>query len=280
LTLSCPEDLPVLETDATKLRQVLLNLLSNATKFTSRGSITVRALVRPPDAPPDTQELVVTVSDTGIGIAPERMGQLFQPFTQATASTARLYGGTGLGLALSRHLCEMLGGSIQLESELGRGTTVTVRLPLRLARDTALARDTTPAPVESRGAIVAPGMQPLLVLGIDGDQGRALQLQHAFAQEAITLVPALNATEGLQLARDLRPDALLLDAALRDAEGERLLDRIKDDPELAGLPVILLDSAYQALASEPVRAQALIEALKAVQAQPVGSVAATNGEEQ
>jgi CheY-like chemotaxis protein len=123
-------------------------------------------------------------------------------------------------------------------------------------------------------------MQPLLVLGIDGDQGRALQLQHAFAQEAITLVPALNATEGLQLARDLRPDALLLDAALRDAEGERLLDRIKDDPELAGLPVILLDSAYQALASEPVRAQALIDALKAVQAQPVGSVAATNGEEQ
>jgi signal transduction histidine kinase len=124
-----------LHTDATKLKQILLNLLGNAAKFTENGVVTLAAQAAPV-ADGDVgaaAQVVFRVSDTGIGMTPEQVGRLFQPFTQAEASTAKTYGGTGLGLAISRHFAEMMGGAVEVESEPGRGTRFVVRLPVEVA---------------------------------------------------------------------------------------------------------------------------------------------------
>ena len=109
-----------------RLRQALLNLMSNANKFTERGTITIEAR----QGQDDNRDCVsIAVTDTGIGMTPEQMGKLFQEFSQADASTTRKYGGTGLGLAISKRFCQMMGGDITVESEPGHGSTFTIRLP-------------------------------------------------------------------------------------------------------------------------------------------------------
>jgi signal transduction histidine kinase len=109
-----------------RLRQAMLNLMSNANKFTERGTITVDARQGQENG---RDWVTIAVADTGIGMTPEQMGKLFQEFSQADASTTRKYGGTGLGLAISKRFCQMMGGDIRVESEPGRGSTFTIRLP-------------------------------------------------------------------------------------------------------------------------------------------------------
>jgi signal transduction histidine kinase len=123
LVLEVDPALGFLRTDATKLRQVMLNLLGNANKFTEGGTLTVSAWR-------EGGEARFRVQDTGIGMTPDQMARVFQAFAQGDGSTARRYGGTGLGLMLSRRLCELLGGTLTLESEAGRGTTLTAVLPI------------------------------------------------------------------------------------------------------------------------------------------------------
>jgi signal transduction histidine kinase len=127
LVVHCPDDIGAMHADPLRVRQVVLNLLSNACKFTEQGEVTLAAA---PDRVDGTDWLEITVSDTGIGMTPEQTEKLFQEFTQADESMTRKYGGTGLGLAISRRLCRMMGGDIGLTSTLGEGTTCTVRLPL------------------------------------------------------------------------------------------------------------------------------------------------------
>jgi PAS domain S-box-containing protein len=129
LEVRCRDDLGTVTSDAIRIRQVLLNLLGNARKFTKQGSVTLEANREPPDRPGAPDSIVLRVSDSGIGMTPEQVGKLFEAFAQAEASTASQYGGTGLGLAISRRLCRMMGGNITVESEMGKGSTFTVRLP-------------------------------------------------------------------------------------------------------------------------------------------------------
>jgi signal transduction histidine kinase len=112
--------------DQMRLRQALLNLMSNANKFTECGTITIDAGQRQQDG---RDWITLAVTDTGIGMTPEQMSKLFQEFAQASSSTASKYGGTGLGLAISKRFCQMMGGDITVESEPGRGSTFTIRLP-------------------------------------------------------------------------------------------------------------------------------------------------------
>ena len=126
--LDCPADIGDFDTDLVKVKQVLFNLLSNSAKFTEEGSITL-AIVRRPD----TLEFAVT--DTGIGMTADQIERLFEAFSQADVSTTRKYGGTGLGLALSRSFCRMLGGDVTVSSQLGVGSTFTVTLPLHMESD-------------------------------------------------------------------------------------------------------------------------------------------------
>jgi len=144
LETRCPEDVRTMYADLTKVRQALFNLLSNAAKFTERGTITltvaretqgggdgaaVGAGLALPSPKPSGEWVTFAVADTGIGMTPEQQARLFVAFSQAEATTSRKYGGTGLGLAISRHFCRLMGGDITVESESGRGSTFTIRLP-------------------------------------------------------------------------------------------------------------------------------------------------------
>ena len=130
LEVHCPADLGMMKADQTKVRQTLFNLLSNASKFTEKGAITLRVSRPALNSQPSTLNFVV--SDTGIGMTPEQLGKLFQAFEQADKSTSKKFGGTGLGLVLSRKFCQLMGGNITVTSEVGKGSTFAVMLPARV----------------------------------------------------------------------------------------------------------------------------------------------------
>ena len=145
LTVECPDGLGAMCSDLTKVRQALYNLLSNAAKFTERGEITLTAAREQgagerEGAGGAGDWLVFRVADTGIGMTPAQLGRLFEAFTQAEASTTRRFGGTGLGLALTRHFCRLLGGEVTVESAPGAGSTFTVRLPAAVPQPGAVGR--------------------------------------------------------------------------------------------------------------------------------------------
>jgi signal transduction histidine kinase len=126
LAIDCPADIGTIHADQTRFRQSLLNLANNANKFTEKGTVTIAANQGHENG---RDWIILAVADTGIGMTPEQMGKLFQEFSQASSATASKYGGTGLGLAISRRFCQMMGGDITVESEPGRGSTFTIRLP-------------------------------------------------------------------------------------------------------------------------------------------------------
>jgi signal transduction histidine kinase len=126
VAVHCAADMGTMHADQMRLRQALLNLMSNANKFTERGAINIDGRQGQENG---RDWITLAVADTGIGMTPEQMGRLFQEFSQASSTTASKYGGTGLGLAISRRFCQMMGGDITVESEPGRGSTFTIRLP-------------------------------------------------------------------------------------------------------------------------------------------------------
>ncbi len=207
--------------DAQKLRQCLLNLLSNASKFTDKGTITL-------DVHHDGERIVFAVSDTGIGMTPEQMAKLFQPFAQADASTSRKYGGTGLGLALTKTFCEMMGGEVQVTSEIGRGSTFSVRLPVAPP-----ARTETQPPPSVRSE-----QRPILV--IDDDPATQELMGRSLRKEGFPVVSALSGDEGLRLARELQPAAITLDIVMPGMDGLKVLETLEADPETRGIPVIII----------------------------------------
>ena len=227
--VECPPGVGAMRADLTKLRQALFNLLSNACKFTERGTVSL-VVTRQASAEGDT--IVFAVSDTGIGMTPEQMTRLFEEFGQADASTTRRYGGTGLGLALSRRLCRMMGGDIMVASEAGRGSTFTIRLP---AEVTETKRDPRPpAPREPAPA----GASAVLV--IDDDAAVRDLMARFLGKEGFRIVTAASGEEGLRLARELRPDVITLDVLMPGMDGWSVLAALKADAELADIPVVML----------------------------------------
>jgi CheY-like chemotaxis protein len=178
----------------------------------------------------------MAVSDTGIGQTPEQMGKLFQEFVQADASTTRKYGGTGLGLAISRRFCQMMGGDIAVASELGRGSTFTIRLPAEFGavHPAAAVREAAAA----RSSTAASGAPTVLV--VDDDPTVREVIERHLTREGFAVVTASGGQEGLRLARELHPAAVTLDVMMPDLDGWTVLAAIKGDPELADIPVILV----------------------------------------
>jgi CheY-like chemotaxis protein len=217
-----------MHTDLTKVRQAIFNLLSNACKFTDHGTVTL-AVRR--DVEPDCDWITVVVSDTGIGMTPEQMERLFQDFSQAEAATTRRYGGTGLGLALSRRLCRMMGGDITAASAPGRGSTFTIRLPATVTEPVAGA---VSAPPDG-----APGVAGT-VLVIDDEATVRDLMQRFLARQGFRVVAAATGEEGLRLARELEPDAITLDVMMPGLDGWAVLAALKGDPAVADIPVVML----------------------------------------
>jgi signal transduction histidine kinase len=139
LVVQCADNLGTMRADLTKVRQALFNLLSNACKFTKQGTVALEVRRQAADG---AEWITFRVRDTGIGMTPAQMGRLFQTFSQAEASTARQYGGTGLGLAITKRFCQMMGGDVTVESELGQGATFTIRLPTEVTAANATLRTT------------------------------------------------------------------------------------------------------------------------------------------
>jgi CheY-like chemotaxis protein/anti-sigma regulatory factor (Ser/Thr protein kinase) len=233
LVVNCLPAIGAMRADQTRVRQALLNLTSNANKFTERGTVTIDVR-RMPEAGRDW--ITIGVTDTGIGMTPEQMGRLFQEFVQADASTTRKYGGTGLGLAISRRFCQMMGGDITVASELSRGSTFTIRLPAEVL-------GAQPIPVtrsEPTSRAVAPAAASPDVLVVDDDPTVRDVTERFLTREGFSVVTADGGREGLRLARELHPAAVTLDVMMPDLDGWTVLAAIKGDPLLADIPVILM----------------------------------------
>jgi signal transduction histidine kinase/CheY-like chemotaxis protein len=229
IEVRCDEATGAMRADLTKVRQTLFNLLSNACKFTDHGTVTLRVDSEVVDG---ADWLRFAVSDSGIGMTPEQVGRLFQDFTQADAATGRKYGGTGLGLALSRRLCWLMGGDIGVESTPGQGSTFTVRLAATVAE----ARIEVSAPHGSTEGGAGLGT----VLVIDDDASIRDIVQRFLAREGFRVVTAGGGEEGLRLARQLNPDAITLDVMMPGMDGWAVLAALKADPATADTPVIMV----------------------------------------
>jgi GAF domain-containing protein/CheY-like chemotaxis protein len=229
LEVRCPDGIGTMRADLTKTRQALFNLLSNACKFTEKGTISL-AVAREPRG--DQDWMIFSLSDTGIGMTPDQIARLFEAFSQADAATTRRYGGTGLGLALSRRLCRMMGGDVTVESQAGLGSTFTIRLP-------ALVHAPSEEPA---GAAVSTHDGPDVgtVLVIDDEAAVRDLMQRFLTKEGFRVVPAATGEEGLRLARDLRPDAITLDVMMPGMDGWAVLSALKADPDVADIPVVML----------------------------------------
>jgi signal transduction histidine kinase/DNA-binding response OmpR family regulator len=232
VVVECAPHIGAMQADQTRVRQALLNLGSNANKFTESGTVTIRAQ-RQQQAGRDW--ITIAVSDTGIGMTTEQMGKLFQDFSQADSSTTRKYGGTGLGLAISRRFCQMMDGDITVESELGRGSTFTIRLPAIFGDAPSATPPAMPASSFKTGPVNA-----ALILVIDDDATVRELVGRYLEREGFSVAKADGGKEGLRLARELHPAAVTLDVMMPDLDGWTVLAAIKGDPELADLPVVLM----------------------------------------
>lgn len=280
LEVQCPDQIGMMYADLGKVRQILVNLLDNANKFTERGVITLtvaregeqgfssqqpaaskqnRAAEEVESAArqqtsPSVQPLHLTsstgqplaltfsISDTGIGILPEQIEQIFQPFHQGDESLTRKYGGTGLGLALSQRYCQMMGGAIALISHPGKGSTFTVRLPADVGDQPVIAslQSSELAPPAAIDLAIAPLPAPAsLVLVIDQDPTVRDLLVATLNAEGYRVVTCWGAMEGLRLARELRPNVILLGILETTPDSWALLATLKADGLLAKIPVVL-----------------------------------------
>jgi signal transduction histidine kinase/CheY-like chemotaxis protein len=227
LSVDCAPDLPAIEADAMRLRQILLNLLSNACKFTKGGSVALQ-VARAQHEQQDVLEFAV--KDTGIGMTSEQMERLFEEFSQADSLTARNYGGTGLGLAITRRLCQMMGGDVTVTSEVGKGSTFTVRLPVVQASSASGDQTGEPASEVRRGECV---------LVIDDDQTARDLIADYLRQAGFSVVTATGGRDGLRLAKQYHPLAITLDVMMPDLDGWTVLSALRGNPELAAIPVVM-----------------------------------------
>jgi signal transduction histidine kinase/DNA-binding response OmpR family regulator len=220
LELRCPDDIGGFCSDETKVKQCLLNLMSNANKFTSGGKVTL-SVER--DA-----NVLFRVSDTGLGMTEEQLGRLFEAFTQADASTTKRFGGTGLGLAITKHFCTALGGDIFVESALGAGSTFTMTLP-----------DQQKGP-EKEKAEPTPPVSHATILVVDDDATARDLLTRTLESKGYRVIAARNGLEALALAQQHKPQAITLDVMLPQLDGWSVLKQLKEDPELRNIPVIMV----------------------------------------
>jgi len=231
LDVDCAPDVPPIEADAMRLRQILLNLLSNACKFTKEGQITLRVAAIRHEGRPFVE---FSVADTGIGMTAEQMSRLFEEFAQADASTARQFGGTGLGLAITRRLCQMMGGDVTAASELGKGSTFSVRLP-HAANAVA---DEMAAAASDTGS-VADGARRNAVLVIDDDRTARDLIADYLRQAGFSVITASGGREGLRKAKEFHPIAITLDVVMPDLDGWNVMAALRSDSELADIPVVM-----------------------------------------
>jgi signal transduction histidine kinase/CheY-like chemotaxis protein len=240
LRVSCPAELGVMRADMTKVRQSLFNLLSNAAKFTKEGSISLEVSREMME---EREWIQFRVSDTGIGMTPEQLLKLFQTFSQVDTSTTREFGGTGLGLALTRCFCQLMGGDVTVTSVPGESSTFTIMVPA-VVRELEHPDAETAAPTEDQrdavqdAEIEAPPGSCVLV--IDDDAIQRDLMSRFLVSEGFVVQTASDGEEGLRLARRLQPLAITLDVIMPGVDGWTVLTMLQADPLISHIPVIML----------------------------------------
>ena len=232
IKVNLSDKLITMHADLTKVRQSLLNLLSNASKFTDKGIVTLTV-----DRYTTLEQdwISFQVKDSGIGMTPEQMSQLFQAFTQADASTTRKYGGTGLGLAITKKFCQMMGGDIEVESEIDVGSTFTMKLPVQVQKS---------AKVESsnshRQKVDINSEAGNTVLVIDDDPTIHDLVERFLIKQGFKVHTASSGPEGISLAKEINPQAITLDVMMPGMDGWMVLTALKADPATAHIPVVMM----------------------------------------
>ena len=229
-----PAALPLLRTDPKRLTQVVLNLVSNACKFTERGRVEISIT---PVLADGRKWIEVAVADTGIGISHAQQERLFEDFSQGEAGKQRGFGGTGLGLAISRRICRAMGGDLTVVSEPGKGSTFTARLPERPPPDKGSPEPSQASP-EIRMKLPAPTTGVVLV--IDDDPAARELVADRLARHGYATATAADGLDGLRRARELVPAAITLDIVMPGYNGWSILAALKSDPELCVIPVIVV----------------------------------------
>jgi PAS domain S-box-containing protein len=230
--------------DLTKVRQSLFNLISNAAKFTENGTVTLSVERKTVEV----QEWIeFRVIDTGIGIAEDKLGILFDEFTQANGSTTRDYGGTGLGLAITKRFCQMMNGGISVKSQPGEGSVFTVRLPVAISpsEEVGVISETRTDATESHLCELSSESStmkssPNLILTIDDDPNTLDMMTTFLHKEGYPVVTASSGEEGIRLAKELHPAAITLDVLMPQVDGWKVLKTLKSDPNTRDIPVIML----------------------------------------
>ncbi len=286
LHVQCEPTITTMHADQTKVRQILFNLLSNATKFTEQGAVflTITREEAPPNQPPHQPDWIVfQVHDSGIGMTEQQVKRLFQAFTQADASTTRKYGGTGLGLAISYHFCQMMGGDITVDSTFGQGTTFTVRLPLNMTQPNQPTELPQPAPTPATQKLLlqqdntqhktvsdppdktTPPPVPLYpthlsqiapitsgtVLVIDDNPTLRTTIANWLQRDGLHIETSAGGTEGLQRIQELHPAAIAYHVLPPGQTDWSFLALLKSEPTTAHTPVIMLALVNQHTPDNP-----------------------------
>ncbi|MDM8545989.1 response regulator [Candidatus Venteria ishoeyi] len=232
LEVVCADDVEEMYGDITKVRQIIFNLLSNASKFTEQGKI-ILSVVKAPDN--EGQWLDFVVTDNGIGMTSVQLGKLFHAFTQADTSTTREYGGTGLGLVITKSFVELMEGKISVKSEAGRGTTFTIRLPLSIGiHKIDLPHQTNSVATQN------PDTNKGMVLVINHDPQTCGMLHNYINNLGYQVSIAASSEEGLELAQTIHPSMIVLESGMPDMDAWSILPTLKNNPQLINVPVLML----------------------------------------
>ena len=224
--------------DEVRTRQVLFNLVGNAIKFTEKGTVSIKATRHPYEEKADGFQLQLVIADTGIGIKNEHLSHIFEAFVQEEGHTSRTYGGTGLGLTITRRLVGLMGGNISVESGIGEGSRFTVIL--NGVRE-AQTPDVTIVDSEADADFIQFESATLLMVE---DNATNRSLVHAYLEDAgLSILEASNGREGVEFATQYRPDAILMDIAMPEMNGEEAFRIIRGDPELQHIPIIALTAS-------------------------------------
>jgi signal transduction histidine kinase/CheY-like chemotaxis protein len=273
-----PDDLPEVLSDQDKLKQIIINLLSNALKFTEEGEVKLSAAL-------EDASLRIAVSDTGTGIPSDALEYIFDEFRQADGSSTRKHGGTGLGLSITKKLTHLLGGTVDVSSVEGEGSTFTVTLPLTMRDEEAPAEALRPDE-ETRASVEMKGKKVLLA--IDDDPNVLILLKQNLEDEEYYVVGALNADEGIRKAKEIHPFAITLDILMPQKDGWGVLSDLKADPATRDIPIIVLSiidnkeigfslGAFDYLV-KPVKKEAIMSALQRIPGVPAKRVLVVDDE--
>lgn len=226
LILNMPEKLPLVETDESRLHQVLLNIASNAIKFTEKGSVEINVYS-------DTVSIFVTIKDTGIGISPNVINHIFDEFRQGDGTSSRRYEGTGLGLAIAKKIITILGGNISVESVLEKGSVFTINIPIIWHESNQITKI-----IESHSSPDSLNKNTILIIDDDKDQIR--DLSNYLIDVGFDILSAQNGVDGIRLAEEHNPDAITLDIVMPEMDGWEVLQKLKSDEKTKDIPVIIV----------------------------------------